>query len=367
MGDDMACDHFTQAMRDCLVASILAVMPAVFLAVSGDKRKRSAMVGYWLCSSGLLAFNAVLVSRFPYPFLVLGVQGFFTASVAGAVSLARFDDAGRCDPPSRAAAMSFAPCGFVFVGLAMLTMKVLQATTVAAFFVVRAASPFVLHVVGCYFLRTTEELPHRSWLSLAGLLAAAGLYAFAAGRGAGLLNVWLGLWVLAFLFDHLYVKRVFDSYPMSVGGRVFLGNAFVALQAVLGAPFLDPPERAIANGAGPCQYFEVAAALAGSCVLGALLAYFAARLRDDLSPVAFAHVGNMSKLAALAVNGWMWGDGTSACGVIALFAAVTAGACFRDAEKVRVFGCIAGCNGNCTACFLSARNKQPMLQCRDEG
>ena len=83
---------------------------------------------------------------------------------------------------------------------------------------------------------------------------------------------------------------------MSVGGRVFLGNAFVALQAVLGAPFLDPPERAIANGAGPCQYFEVAAALAGSCVLGALLAYFAARLRDDLSPVAFAHVGNMCDL-----------------------------------------------------------------------
>ena len=65
---------------------------------------------------------------------------------------------------------------------------------------------------------------------------------------------------------------------------------------MLGAPFLDPPERAIANGAGPCQYFEVAAALAGSCVLGALLAYFAARLRDDLSPVAFAHVGNMCDL-----------------------------------------------------------------------
>ena len=43
-----------------------------------------------------------------------------------------------------------------------------------------------------------------------------------------------------------------------------------------------------------------------------------------------------SKLAALAVNGWMWGDGTSACGVIALFAAVTAGACFRDAEKVAI-------------------------------
>ena len=117
------------------------------------------------------------------------MQGFFTASVAGAVSLARFDDAGRasssadsirqqrfrpvtvakksaasqishtfrcggeftvaiyyyfsnsgaerspqigaklrgCDPPSRAAAMSFAPCGFVFVGLAMLTMKALDA------------------------------------------------------------------------------------------------------------------------------------------------------------------------------------------------------------------------------------------------
>ena len=30
------------------------------------------MIGHWLCSAGLLAFNAVLIARFPFPILLLG-------------------------------------------------------------------------------------------------------------------------------------------------------------------------------------------------------------------------------------------------------------------------------------------------------
>ena len=44
-----------------------------------------------------------------------------------------------------------------------------------------------------------------------------------------------------------------------------------------------------------------------------------------------------------------------------------AGAAYREPERPRVQGCVAGCTGNCTACFLSARTKPTLLQMRDDG
>lgn len=284
------------------------------------------LVGFSLCSSGMLVVNKIVISLLPFPWLILACQFLFSA---GAVQVWAFADKGiDLEPLMYGRAKAFVPAATVLVALIYFNIKLLQTTKIETFIVFRASAPMVIHMIDHHLLKRSLGLSMRSWCALLGTLACSTIYCFVETGALGKMSTfWLACWYATFVFDHLYVKHVYQTLQMSAQTRVYYTNTLACVPAIL---------LAISSEAAGASLLHalldpiVVLAVLSSCLTGFSLSYWSARLRDAVSPTSFAHIGNMCKLITLAMVQCIVSDAASFAGHTTTLVGVLFGATYQE-------------------------------------
>jgi GDP-mannose transporter len=141
---------------------------------------------------------------------------------------------------------------------------------------------------------------------------------------------WLGGWMVAFVFDQIYIKHVVESVEVTSNwSRAMYTNAWAAL-FVLGIVALSPEEKVVfANRAmwtPACML-----AVGGSCFVAVFISYFGFLARKQLPATAFTVLGNACKIFSVILNVVIWDKHASLVGLVMLALTLTAAILYTPA------------------------------------
>jgi GDP-mannose transporter len=259
----------------------------------------SILVGFSCCSSSMLVINKIAVSLLPFPWVLLACQLLFAAAAAQMCACA--DQTVNLDPLTFTKIRLFAPAVVSFVALLYFNMELLKSTQVETFIIFRTSTPITIHVIDHYILKKGPALSRFSWLALLATFGSCTAYCFVEMGALGKVSMfWLVCWYAGFVFDHIYVKHIYQSLPMSAVTRVYYTNFLAFVPVAILAIYLELP--AVSSSSDTIEYSRVCTAILSSCIVGTFMSYFSVRVRDAFSPTAFAHVGNICKLLTIIIS-----------------------------------------------------------------
>ena len=246
------------------------------------------ILAYSACSSTMLVINKLAVQELPLPTVVSGAQLLASSLVVVAMKIVWPTVMGAMD---KTKVIPFALYTAMFAAGLFANMKALMLTNVGAVIAARSCLPVIVCLIEWAFMG--RALPGaRSCLSLAGVVAFAGLYI----RNDSAVDVeglegyaWLLTWWLLLALQMTYGKWMTEKIEMTQWERVFYTNAFAIPPTISFASSATKPVRVLALPVPVVAHHrgEIACGLPAEHVLGV------GRICVDLLNVARATINNL--------------------------------------------------------------------------
>jgi len=138
---------------------------------------------------------------------------------------------------------------------------------------------------------------------------------------------WLSVWYISAAYELLVTKHIMNTLHMTPFGRTLYQNFFAV--PLFAAVMLFDGSLDILAGATWSP--TTVAFLVASCVFGVALGLCSFLLRDSISATAFSVMGNLAKVATIAVNYVIWDNHATLSGIASLGVALAACATYRQA------------------------------------
>jgi len=263
--------------------------------------------GYSATSATLSIVNKWALVRFPYSGALTVLQFGFAA---GAVRLLAALKLVECDALDWKTVKAFAPAVVMFYASIASNMRLLAASTVDTFVVVRSVVPIATQVGELLFFERSVA-PAPSALQVASLaVIAVGAAGYGSANAAVLSPAvagWAALYLACISGDTLVVKKVVSSVELSRWGYVYYNNllalaVFPAWAWFSGELARLATERPLEALGDPVS----CAAVALSCAIGLGISFFGLNARRALSATAFTVLGVACKFLSIAINSTVW-------------------------------------------------------------
>ena len=289
------------------------------------------ILAYSACSSTMLVINKLAVQELPLPTVVSGAQLLASSLVVVAMKIVWPTVMGAMD---KTKVIPFALYTAMFAAGLFANMKALMLTNVGAVIAARSCLPVIVCLIEWAFMG--RSLPGaRSCLSLAGVVAFAGLYI----RNDSAVDVeglegyaWLLTWWLLLALQMTYGKWMTEKIEMTQWERVFYTNAFAIPPTI--ALYYGTGESAKVAAPGGVALGEYAYTwLVASCVMGVGISYSGWRARSVITATTFTLVGVLNKMATIAFTVIVWPNDASVTGIASLVFCIAFGLLYQDAPK----------------------------------
>ena len=286
------------------------------------------ILAYSACSSTMLVINKLAVQELPLPTVVSGAQLLASSLVVVAMKVVWPTVMGAMD---KTKVIPFALYTAMFAAGLFANMKALMLTNVGAVIAARSCLPVIVCLIEWAFMG--RALPGaRSCLSLAGVVAFAGLYI----RNDSAVDVeglegyaWLLTWWLLLALQMTYGKWMTEKIEMTQWERVFYTNAFAIPPTILLFFFMGEFGNVSDVEMGDGAWFWLIA----SCVMGVGISYSGWRTRSVITATTFTLVGVLNKMATIAFTVIVWPNDTTAASILALVFCILFGLLYQDAPK----------------------------------
>ena len=279
----------------------------------------------------MLVINKLAVQELPLPTVVSGAQLLASSLVVVAMKIVWPTVMGAMD---KTKVIPFALYTAMFAAGLFANMKALMLTNVGAVIAARSCLPVIVCLIEWAFMG--RALPGaRSCLSLAGVVAFAGLYI----RNDSAVDVeglegyaWLLTWWLLLALQMTYGKWMTEKIEMTQWERVFYTNAFAIPPTI--ALYYGTGESAKVAAPGGVALGEYAYTwLVASCVMGVGISYSGWRARSVITATTFTLVGVLNKMATIAFTVIVWPNDASVTGIASLVFCIAFGLLYQDAPK----------------------------------
>ena len=279
----------------------------------------------------MLVINKLAVQELPLPTVVSGAQLLASSLVVVAMKVVWPTVMGAMD---KTKVIPFALYTAMFAAGLFANMKALMLTNVGAVIAARSCLPVIVCLIEWAFMG--RALPGaRSCLSLAGVVAFAGLYI----RNDSAVDVeglegyaWLLTWWLLLALQMTYGKWMTEKIEMTQWERVFYTNAFAIPPTI--ALYYGTGESAKVAAPGGVALGEYAYTwLVASCVMGVGISYSGWRARSVITATTFTLVGVLNKMATIAFTVIVWPNDASVTGIASLVFCIAFGLLYQDAPK----------------------------------
>lgn len=273
------------------------------------------------CSATLLIGNKLVVSLLPAPSFILWAQ---LAGTVVAVKLAHWGGAiQNCDALETGKMVQFLPVALIFVATIFTNMKSLEYANVETFMIFRFSTPLAISIADWAFLG--RQLPRfKSWLSLIALLVGAAGYATTDSSYVVRGYMFCGVWYFIFCMDQIYLKHITNTVKMdSNWGRVLYSNLLASIPLAVLATFeIDEVRKASTHAL---------LVVAVTVLIGASMSYYAWLARSLVSATLFTILGNVCKVATIAINISLWDKHASSFGIACLIFCLSAAYFYEQA------------------------------------
>jgi len=214
----------------------------------------------------------------------------------------------------------------LFVLTLFASMKSLQHANVDTVICLRMTAPLILSFLDYFFLG--RSLP--SFTSLFSLMAVTVSFSifFASGIESNATAVtWLSIWYAGLLFESVYVKHVVTQQKLTTFSQSFYQNVLSIPPLVI---LVASTEHGNLNSIQNCSY-SCQLTILSSCILGLGMSFLSFLLRKLVSATSFTMVGNICKLATIAVNLLIWDKHANSTGTISVTLCIIASAFYEQA------------------------------------
>ena len=286
------------------------------------------ILAYSACSSTMLVINKLAVQELPLPTVVSGAQLLASSLVVVAMKVVWPTVMGAMD---KTKVIPFALYTAMFAAGLFANMKALMLTNVGAVIAARSCLPVIVCLIEWAFMG--RALPGaRSCLSLAGVVAFAGLYI----RNDSAVDVeglegyaWLLTWWLLLALQMTYGKWMTEKIEMTQWERVFYTNAFAIPPTIV--LFFATGENAEVEDTYVGE--NAMLWLIASCAMGVGISYSGWKTRSVITATTFTLVGVLNKMATIAFTVIVWPADASFASIAALVFCILFGLLYQDAPK----------------------------------
>ncbi|XRB17856.1 GDP-mannose transporter [Pseudoscourfieldia marina] len=281
------------------------------------------IVAYAACNSQMLIINKLCLTHIPVPNFVLFCQLSFNAVAIFALSTLKIvaSDKLELDKVRR-----FSPVVILFIGTLFSNLKAIQRVPVDTFICVRSSTPIAVALLEYLFLGRAFPSA-RSCVGLVLILFGVILYVKGDVWFDSIGYLWLITWYVLAVVEMIWVKHIINTVPMTMFGRCYYQNALsIPFTLVLGVLFGET--KRIREQAWDAYAIIW---LAASCVAAVGISYMSFLLRDVVSATSFSVIGNVCKIATIAVNYAIWNVHATVYGISSLLLSLFGCAVYQQA------------------------------------
>ncbi len=290
------------------------------------------VVCYAVSSASLLVLNKLAISAFSSACLLLLVQLLSTALFILGLAALRIIKVVLW--PGYRTLKAYGFVAAVFLLTIYSNVRVIQATGVNFFIVLRCATPLLISILD--WLLLGRELPTKSsLLPLFGIFVSGSSYAFLKlneqkDDGTSFFTAvgmqWSTVWLCSFVCDMIYIKYVVHEYPCSGFERTLYQNALaVPILSLFSVLDLGSTDSLLTSSVADIVILSL------SCLAGTVLSYTGMSLRSELSATSFTVLGITCKMASAGLNEALVEPEESKYALVCIAAVILCSAFYRQA------------------------------------